>query len=146
MTEDEKLAQLDFTDPQQVREALEHAKAAATGSREGIRLWMLDCGELVAKHRARADAAEQPRTDSRAEDPIGELRWELGARTRQYDRVCRDMKALTEEVISALSTDQHRMIMWGGLPFCQCKLSLAGGDASGAFITHILAVWRETGR
>ena len=37
---------------------LEHAKAAAAGSHEGIRLWMLDCGELVAKHRARAEAAE----------------------------------------------------------------------------------------
>ena len=37
---------------------LEHAQAAAAGSHEGIRLWMLDCGELVAKHRARAVAAE----------------------------------------------------------------------------------------
>ena len=199
MTEEEKLAQLDFTDPQQMREALEHAKAAAAGSHEGIRLWMLDCGELVAKHQARADAAEknaallsravhligavarapegwepptawhleavaflaecgetrevreyralmaeQPRTDSKADDPIGELRWELGARTRQYDQVCRDMRALTEEVISALSTAQHRMTLRGGLPFCACGLSLGGGDASGAFITHILAVWTET--
>ena len=59
MTEDEKLAQLDFTDPQQMREALEHAKAAAAGSHDGIRLWMLDCGELVAKRRARADVAEK---------------------------------------------------------------------------------------
>ena len=38
--------------------ALEHAEAAAAGSHEGIRLWMQDCGELVAKHRARAEAAE----------------------------------------------------------------------------------------
>ena len=37
---------------------LEHAKAALAGDHEGIRLWMLDCGELVAKHRARAEAAE----------------------------------------------------------------------------------------
>ena len=37
---------------------LEHAQAAAAGSHEGIRLWMLDCGELVSKHRARAEAAE----------------------------------------------------------------------------------------
>ena len=59
MTEDEKLTQIDFTDPQQIKEALEHAKAAAAGSHEGIRLWMLDCGELVAKQRARADAAEK---------------------------------------------------------------------------------------
>ena len=39
--------------------ALEHAVSAAAGSHEGVRLWMLDCGELVAKHRARADAAEE---------------------------------------------------------------------------------------
>ena len=38
--------------------ALEHAMSAAAGSHEGIRLWMQDCGELVAKHRARAEAAE----------------------------------------------------------------------------------------
>lgn len=37
---------------------LEHAQFAAAGSHEGIRLWMLDCGELVAKHRERADEAE----------------------------------------------------------------------------------------
>jgi len=86
---------------------------------------------------------DQPRTDSGADDLIGERRWELGARTRQYDRVCRDMRALTEEVIRALSTAEHRMTLRGGLPFCACGLSLEGGDASGAFITHILAIWRE---
>ncbi len=37
--------------------ALEHAVSAAMGSHEGIRVWMLDCGELVAKHRDRAGAA-----------------------------------------------------------------------------------------
>lgn len=36
---------------------LEHAQAALSGN-EGVRLWMLDCGELVAKHRERALAAE----------------------------------------------------------------------------------------
>ena len=36
---------------------LEHAQSALSDN-EGIRLWMLDCGELVAKHRARAEAAE----------------------------------------------------------------------------------------
>ena len=92
------------------------------------------------------DKPEQPRTDSKADDPIGELRWELGARTRQHDQVCRDMRALTEEVISALSTARHRMTLRGALPFCACGLSLGGGDASGVFITHILAVWRESGR
>jgi hypothetical protein len=37
---------------------LEHAQAAAAGSHEGIRLWMLDCGQLVQKYRERAGAAE----------------------------------------------------------------------------------------
>ena len=55
MTDDEKLAQLDFADP---RQALEHAKAALAGDNEGVRLWMLDCGELVARHRDRAETAE----------------------------------------------------------------------------------------
>jgi hypothetical protein len=86
------------------------------------------------------EMAGQPRTDSKADDPIGELRFELGARTRQLDRVRRDFRALTEEVITALSTDEHQMVMRGGLPFCQCRLPLDGGDASGVFITHILAV------
>lgn len=36
---------------------LEHAQAALSGS-EGVRLWMLDCGNLVQKHRERAGAAE----------------------------------------------------------------------------------------
>lgn len=40
-----------------LRTELEHAKSALAGDNEGIRLWMLDCGELVAKHRARADEA-----------------------------------------------------------------------------------------
>jgi hypothetical protein len=41
-----------------VHAALEHAESAAAGSYEGMRLWMLDCGELVAEHRERAEAAE----------------------------------------------------------------------------------------
>jgi hypothetical protein len=52
--------------------ALQHAMDALAGDNEGVRLWMLDCGNLVQKHRehaveasarlgeerARADAAE----------------------------------------------------------------------------------------
>ena len=49
----------------QVAIQLQHAKAAAAGSHEGIRLWMLDCGELVAKHRARAEAAESTAAEIR---------------------------------------------------------------------------------
>lgn len=36
---------------------LEHAQQALS-SNEGIRLWMLDCGELVTRHRERAERAE----------------------------------------------------------------------------------------
>ena len=49
---------LDFTDPQQLRQILEHAMAALADDNEGVRLWMLDCGDLVAKYRARAEVAE----------------------------------------------------------------------------------------
>jgi len=86
--------------------------------------------------------AGQPRTDSKADDLIGELRWELGARTRQVDQVRKDYRALTEQVIMALSTKAHHMTARGGLPFCECGLPLGGGDASGSFITHILAIWK----
>jgi hypothetical protein len=37
---------------------LEHAQDAAAGSHEGVRLWMLDCGALTARHRERAERAE----------------------------------------------------------------------------------------
>jgi hypothetical protein len=33
---------------------LEHAQDAAAGRHEGIRLWMLDCGQLTQRHRERA--------------------------------------------------------------------------------------------
>lgn len=37
-----------------VTPVVEHAARAAAGSHEGIRLWMLDCGSLVQKHREHA--------------------------------------------------------------------------------------------
>ena len=43
--------------------ALEHAKAALAGDNEGVRLWMLDCGELVTRHRDRAERAEEMLSD-----------------------------------------------------------------------------------
>ena len=42
----------------QLRDELGHAKSALAGDHEGIRLWMLDCGNLVDKHRKRAEHAE----------------------------------------------------------------------------------------
>ena len=42
-----------------VAPVLQHAEDAARGSHEGIRLWMIDCSRIAAKHRERADAAEQ---------------------------------------------------------------------------------------
>ena len=74
---------------------------------------------------------------------IEELRAELGVRTRQWDRLAKDCRALTAEVITGLATAEHQKTMRGGLPFCACGLPLGGGDASGAFITHALAVLRE---
>jgi hypothetical protein len=74
---------------------------------------------------------------------IEELRAELGVRTRQWDRLAKDYRALTAEVTTGLATPGHHKTMYGGLPFCACGLSLGGGDASGAFITHALAVLRE---
>jgi hypothetical protein len=44
---------------------LEHAQYALSDN-EGVRLWMLDCGELVAKHRARAEAAAAELTGLRS--------------------------------------------------------------------------------
>jgi hypothetical protein len=38
--------------------ALEHAMSAAAGSHEGVHLWMLDCGRIAERARARADAAD----------------------------------------------------------------------------------------
>ena len=56
--DDEKLAHPDFAGPQQLREALGHAMAALAKD-TGLRLWMLDCGVLVARHKACADVAEK---------------------------------------------------------------------------------------
>jgi hypothetical protein len=71
---------------------------------------------------------------------VAELSEELAVRTRQWERVAKDHRALTAEVIAGLSTREHRMIVVAGLPRCECGLPLAGGDASGVFITHALAV------
>lgn len=46
---------------EQLEVEIEHAKAALAGDNEGIRLWMLDCSNLVQKHRDRAVAAEVER-------------------------------------------------------------------------------------
>ena len=72
-----------------------------------------------------------------------ELRTELVIANRRWDRVAKDCRALTAEVIAGLSTPEHAMIAVAGLPECQCGLSLGGGDASGSFITHALAVLAE---
>lgn len=95
---------------------------------------------LAATWTADDEPEEQPRTDSKADDPLGELRYELGARIREVDRIRKDYRALTGEVIAALSTDEHQMAVVAGLPVCACGLSLGGGDASGSFITHVLGL------
>ena len=42
---------------EELADRLEHAEQALTGSNEGCRLWFLDCAELTAKHRTRAEDA-----------------------------------------------------------------------------------------
>lgn len=49
---------LAMTEAAKLRAELEHARSALAGDNEGVRLWMLDCAALTAKHRARADEAE----------------------------------------------------------------------------------------
>jgi len=67
---------------------------------------------------------------------------------REAQRTCQRLRqayrVLTDEVIAGLTTVEHGKVERGGLPFCRCGLSLAGGDASGVWITHALAV-REPG-
>lgn len=58
---------------------LEHAQSAAAGSHEGVRLWMLDCGNLVQKHRehaveASARLGEQRERAEAAEATLAALR------------------------------------------------------------------------
>jgi hypothetical protein len=69
-----------------------------------------------------------------------ELRTEYAVRCRQLDRVRTDYRTLTDEVLTALTTHEHEMTMWGGLPFCRCGLSLGDGDAQGMMITHVLGL------
>jgi len=77
---------------------------------------------------------------------VQELRMELGSRTRHNDRLIADHRALTSEVIAAITSAEHRMVIVGGLPQCICGEPLDGGDASGKFITHALAHLKETDR
>lgn len=54
----------------EMRTELEHCKAALAGDNEGGRLWMIDCGLLVEKHRkaaTEAAAAERERVAKLAE-------------------------------------------------------------------------------
>ena len=90
--------------------ALEHAQAAAAGSHEGVRLWMLDCGELVAKHRERADAAEAKLAE------IAEhcrTRPELAG--AGYPQLAADILAIigSEEGATPLRTSDQWAVAWG---------------------------------
>ena len=90
--------------------ALEHAQAAAAGSHEGVRLWMLDCRELVAKHRERADAAEAKLAE------IAEhcrTRPELAG--AGYPQLAADILAIigSEEGATPLRTSDQWAVAWG---------------------------------
>ena len=119
------------TGPDHVREAL--AALAGTLSPAGYRVRPADLAPGGFEDLA------TPALIVTAAGP-GELRSELEMMTRRWDRVAKDCRALTAEVVAGLSTPEHAMIAVAGLPECQCGLSLGGGDASGSFITHALAV------
>jgi hypothetical protein len=122
------------TDPGHVREAL--APLAETLGAAGYRVRLADLAP---------GGFEDLATPSLIVSAAGaeELRSELEMMTRRWDRVAKDCRALTAEVIAGLSTPAHTMIAVAGLPECQCGLPLGGGDASGSFITHALAVLAE---
>ena len=84
-----------------------------------------------------------PGGEPRDLDEVEELRGELVVAYRRWDRLADYCRALTAEVIAGLSSTEHAMIVVTGLPECRCGLSLGGGDASGSFITHALAVLAE---
>lgn len=99
------------------------------------------CAECAPRYLLRFEDSDGVIADvGRAAD----IARELGDRTRQWDRVARDHRALTAEVIAGLTTDGHAMTAVAGLPVCACGLPLGGGDASGVFITHALAKLKES--
>lgn len=55
-----------------LRKRIHHMGAALSGENEGVRLWMLDCGNLVDQHRRDADAARSAL--QAAQDDSGRLR------------------------------------------------------------------------
>ena len=59
---------------------------------------------------------------------------------RRAGRLRKALLALEAEVVAGLTTPAHEMVMRAGLPFCRCGHSLHGGDSTGAFITHALAI------
>jgi hypothetical protein len=83
-----------------------------------------------------------PTDDTEPPDPENLIR-QLNETTRTAERLRREYQALTNKIITGLTTTQHTITMPGGLPACQCGLSLAGGDATGTFITHALATLAE---
>lgn len=80
------------------------------------------------------------RDEARAE--LAQVRTEWAQDVRTLDRIRGEWRQQDEQFKAALRTDEHHMIMWGGLPFCSCKLSLSGGDATGSWIAHRLAAIR----
>lgn len=67
-------------------------------------------------------------------------RAQAGIEYRRAERLVKEYRELAAPVVAGLSTDEHHRVMRGGLPFCQCGHSLAGGKATEALITHLLQV------
>jgi predicted amidohydrolase len=136
-----------------VEEQLEHAKAALAGDNEGIRLWMLDCGELVAKHRKLAAywhgrwTAAMERADEDGTQAISqhvriqelERRAEAaearaGEMEERYDRVTLDLKAAEAKLAEVRDLCQRR-----SAPVFADILAITGSDGEAAFARQLVA-------
>jgi len=102
--------------------------------------WLLPDGRIICAD----DDCYAPNGNWNPDDLVPRAEFEAAFRTAE--RVRKDYRALTAEVIAGLTTAEHEMTMFAGLPECRCRHSLGGGDASGAFITHALAKLREGSR
>lgn len=84
-------------------EAMEHLKAALAGDNEGVRLWMLDCGSLVQKHRERAERAEAKLAAIR--QPVGNFLAEYGTSEIPVFKVGQD---LANSILRILDAEAER--------------------------------------
>src|ERR1035441_4384670 len=123
-----------MTMPNMPPEAVEDAAAPIAEMFPGLGL------ETARKIATMALEAAEPHIQAAAAEEYREV---AEQHYRRAERLRKDYIKLTDEVITGLTTPEHVMTAFAGLPECRCRLPLGGGDASGAFITHALAVSRQ---